>query len=160
MDLASPQYMKHSIKFSFLIWCFHLVQHHLKPINPNFQCIWFSWWKRSSILLSTSHIVILKNWSKIINIKLRYFSQQKISKSFSVIYQKIEREKLNKMRYFHILFQRAKLILLVKYCQYLAIFRGKNMFFFPLFPLPSSHYIIIQAEFGICCAVFSPLQNN
>ena len=28
--------MKHSIKFSFLIWCFHLVHHHLKPLNPNF----------------------------------------------------------------------------------------------------------------------------
>jgi hypothetical protein len=34
---------------------------------------------------------------------------------FRVIYQKIEREKLNKMAYLHIIFQRTKPILFAKY---------------------------------------------
>jgi len=35
-DRAPCHISKHSIKFRFLIWCSHLVQHHLKPLNPNF----------------------------------------------------------------------------------------------------------------------------
>ena len=130
---------RHSIKFRFLIWYFHLVRHHLKPINPNFYCIWLSRWKVRSILLSTTNNIFWKKKSKMNTIKLKYYSWQEINEIFSVIYQKIEREKLNKMVYSHIIFQWTKLILLVKYYRWLAIFRIKNMWIFSLFYLPSSH---------------------
>ena len=35
------------------------------------------------------------------DIKLTFFEKEGIKKTFSVVYQKIEREKLNKMTYLH-----------------------------------------------------------
>lgn len=68
-----------------------------------------------------------KNNQKIINRKLSYFQRQEINKIFSVIYEMIEREKLNKMSYLHIIFRCAIRILLVKYCRLLRIFLAKAM---------------------------------
>ena len=113
-----------------MIWYVHLVQHHLKPMNPNFYCIWLSWWSARSIILSTTDNIFWEKRSKMISVKLNYFSRQEVNEIFSVIYQKIERKKLNKMVYLLIIFQWANFILLVKYYRRLAIFRVKSMWKF------------------------------
>ncbi len=59
-------------------------------------------------------------------LELSLFWKKKINETFSVIYQKIEREKLNKMTYLHVSFQWKKLILLAKYCLWGLIFRPKS----------------------------------
>jgi hypothetical protein len=50
---------------------------------------------------------------------------KKTDEIFGVVYQKIEREKLNKMAYLHLNFRQAKHALLIKYFRWLLIFEWK-----------------------------------
>ena len=50
--------------------------------------------------------------------KSSVFWQHEANEIFSVVYQKIEREKLNKMNYFHIMFQCADPELFIKYSHF------------------------------------------
>jgi len=62
-----------------------------------------------------------------VHTKLNFFEQQKINEIFSVIYQKIEREKLNKMAYLNIIFAWTDAELFAKYYLRSTIFRVKNV---------------------------------
>ena len=61
---------------------------------------------------------LLRKWSKFVNMKSSIFRRYETNEFFSVVYQKIEREKLNKINYFHIMFQCTDPELFVKYSHF------------------------------------------
>ena len=76
------------------------------------------------------------------------------------MYQKIEREKLNKTSYLQIISHWTKRIFLIKYFLSPPFFEQKLGCFFSLFHMPLSHFMSAQIEFHICYTTFSPLQNG
>jgi hypothetical protein len=149
---------RHSSKFVFSILYSHLNKHHLKPPNPNFYRIWMNCWKTSPSRHLGTHDIIRRIWWKIIYLELSFFWKKKINETFSVIYQKIEFGKLNKMNYLYVSFQWAKPVLSAEYHLRVLIFRPKSGSIFTPFPPALSHFSRAQTEFWICCTVFYPLQ--
>ncbi len=94
------------------------------------------------------------------NTKKDISKHKNTNKIFSATYQKIEREKVNKMDYLYVGSWQVKRVLLVKYFWWLLIFEQKIVPKFSLFPLDSIIAKWDQSEFRICCTTFFALQND